>query len=138
MVKSLNKIHASDVVIAEAMHAAIVADALRVPWIPVNFHGSHINSFKWNDWCGSLDVEYMPHTLGLGKNARLIKRDLPFISQQRVNNMINYPLAQRAFKKIIRHGVPILSSDSIIESSTARLQEQMHKLSVDYKKGLFD
>ena len=39
----------SELVIAESMHAAILADAFRVPWIAVSTSRS-INSFKWQDW----------------------------------------------------------------------------------------
>jgi succinoglycan biosynthesis protein ExoV len=49
----------SEVVIAEAMHAAIVSDALRVPWIPVKAYPG-INDFKWQDWAASLELTYQP------------------------------------------------------------------------------
>ncbi len=52
----------SRLVIAEAMHAAIVADALRVPWVPVACY-DHILEFKWNDWCQSLGMSYVPHRI---------------------------------------------------------------------------
>lgn len=52
----------SRLVIAEAMHAAIVADAYRVPWIPVQCY-EHILGFKWEDWCQSMAVPYRPQTL---------------------------------------------------------------------------
>ena len=55
----IRRIQQSEVIIAEAMHAAIVADALRVPWIPVKAYNG-INDFKWNDWASSLDVPYNP------------------------------------------------------------------------------
>ena len=35
-------------VVAESMHAAILADTLRVPWIAVTTSGN-VNSFKWRD-----------------------------------------------------------------------------------------
>lgn len=132
----LHDIQASEIVIAEAMHAAIVADALRVPWIPVNFHGRDINAFKWNDWCKSLGLEYNPYTLGLGENSRLIKRKLPGIMKHAVRNLVNRPLANRALKAAVIKGIPILSSDVAIESATSRLIEQMDNLSRDFEDGV--
>ncbi len=57
MKETVRKIRQSKFIIAEAMHAAIVADAFRVPWIPVACY-DHILDFKWNDWCASLDMKY--------------------------------------------------------------------------------
>lgn len=52
----------SKLVIAESMHAAIVADALRVPWIAVKTrHETH--SFKWRDWAASLELTYRPEPI---------------------------------------------------------------------------
>ncbi len=60
--KTIDAILQSEVVIAEAMHAAIVADTLRTPWIPVKAYRG-INDFKWNDWTKSVELEYKPHAL---------------------------------------------------------------------------
>lgn len=49
-------------IIAEAMHAAIVADALRIPWVAVKAY-PQILDFKWNDWCQSMGVGYRPIVL---------------------------------------------------------------------------
>jgi succinoglycan biosynthesis protein ExoV len=56
------RIRSAKLVIAEAMHAAIVADAFRVPWIPVQCY-DHILGFKWQDWCHSMEVQYRPETI---------------------------------------------------------------------------
>ena len=48
-------------VIAESLHAAIIADAFRVPWTPVVC--THTNSFKWNDWLSPLGLAYRPTVL---------------------------------------------------------------------------
>ncbi len=58
----LDQVMRTEVLITEAMHGAIVADALRVRWIPVKIFHS-LNSFKWMDWCESLGMEYKPHEL---------------------------------------------------------------------------
>lgn len=52
----IRKIAAAPLVIAESMHAAIIADTFRVPWIPVDISGT-FNYFKWNDFAKSVDVE---------------------------------------------------------------------------------
>jgi succinoglycan biosynthesis protein ExoV len=46
-------------VVTEAMHGAIVADTLRIPWIPV-VCSPEIATFKWRDWTASLDLPYRP------------------------------------------------------------------------------
>jgi succinoglycan biosynthesis protein ExoV len=55
----LRGIESSEKVLAEAMHGAIVADSLRVPWVPVQL-SDRILHLKWTDWCRSLQVEYSP------------------------------------------------------------------------------
>lgn len=56
-------IRKSKLVVTEAMHGAITADALRVPWIPIKMNDS-ILDFKWKDWCKSIGLEYDPVVLG--------------------------------------------------------------------------
>jgi hypothetical protein len=57
----LNDINSSRKLITEALHGAITADALRVPWIPVARSG--VFAFKWNDWMQSIEMEYRPKML---------------------------------------------------------------------------
>jgi succinoglycan biosynthesis protein ExoV len=57
--ETVQRIRRSKLVIADAMHAAIVADALRVPWIPVAL-SPQSNTFKWLDWTLSLNLPYHP------------------------------------------------------------------------------
>ncbi len=49
-------------VVTEAMHGAILADALRIPWIPVTT-SPDILPFKWRDWTLSLRLSYKPQLL---------------------------------------------------------------------------
>jgi succinoglycan biosynthesis protein ExoV len=45
--------------LTEAMHGAIVADTLRVPFVPL-VTSREISSFKWMDWALSMDIPYRP------------------------------------------------------------------------------
>jgi succinoglycan biosynthesis protein ExoV len=58
----LESLRRTGVLLTEAMHGAIVADALRIPWIAVRTR-SAIKTFKWEDWCRSMDLEYQPRML---------------------------------------------------------------------------
>jgi hypothetical protein len=58
---TLQEIAASEKLITEAMHGAIVADLLRVPWHRFVFttphtEGGKVSDFKWNDWLLSIGV----------------------------------------------------------------------------------
>ena len=79
----------SEMVIAEAMHFAIVADTLRVPWIPVKAYQT-IDNFKWNDWTLSLSMVYDTTMLKpLFNNHNYISHSF----RKKVNNKLKLPHA---------------------------------------------
>ncbi len=59
---TLDRIARAKLVLTEAMHGAIVADTLRVPWIPV-LSSPAILPFKWVDWTQSLGLDFQPLVL---------------------------------------------------------------------------
>ncbi len=63
----------AELVIAESMHAAILADAFRVPWVAATTSQS-INSFKWRDWAASLGVRYEPRRVPISSRAEAITK----------------------------------------------------------------
>jgi len=68
--KFLAELKKCKLVLAEAMHGAIVADALRIPWHPVIL-GSHVNQIKWQDWLDTIGLKYSPsQTVEYFKNTQ--------------------------------------------------------------------
>jgi succinoglycan biosynthesis protein ExoV len=105
--KVLTNIQGSSVTLAEAMHGAIIADALRVPWMPVQLF-DHIRDLKWRDWCGSLGIEYEPH----------------------VYSQASYSADSlaRFLKEVTESVAPKLSQPEVLESAIGRLQERLDAL----------
>jgi len=58
----MQQLAGAELLLAEAMHGAIAAEAFRIPWVPVVCH-DHIATFKWDDWCESLQMEYRPESI---------------------------------------------------------------------------
>ena len=58
----LREMSQCEVLICEAMHGAIVADSLRIPWIPVACY-DYISAFKWRDWLSTMELPYEPQQI---------------------------------------------------------------------------
>lgn len=63
----LARLARADIVLTGALHVAIVADALGIPWVAVGLEAGFPHG-KWADWCGSLRLEHRP-LLGPGLRA---------------------------------------------------------------------
>jgi len=138
----LNDILASELVVTEAMHGAIVADALRVPWVPARpIQAQHRQ--KWNDWASALHIDLRPVTLspstGLeavmsqlannNKNAQRVRRRGRFLKS--VTPLYFRERAARSLRKLA--SMPsALSQDSDIERAHQLMLEQLHVLSRRY------
>lgn len=67
----------SELIVAESMHGAILADAFRVPWVAVATSDS-INSFKWRDWALTVGVEHRPRRIPISTRAEAIIKGARF------------------------------------------------------------
>lgn len=117
--------------ITEAMHGAIVSDALRVPWIAVEpTHVEH--RMKWWDWADSLQIDLRTHRLAPSTvletfiGTTKMKRK-PGPRAYEINNSAllagpNKLLIHRAAKRLsaLAKMEPQLSKDQIIDSVSAR------------------
>ncbi|NEP18686.1 MAG: polysaccharide pyruvyl transferase family protein [Leptolyngbya sp. SIO4C1] len=111
----LTELSQTELLIAEAMHGAIAAEALRVPWIAVHSHPD-IFRFKWIDWCRSLGLNYAPQAL-----TPFGETDWPH-SRDR--------LAQQ-LRAIARQTAPSLACDRTVETLTERLEAQLAQFRQD-------
>lgn len=120
----------ASLVICEAMHGAIVSDAVRTPWIGVKTM-QHVHRFKWFDWARSLEVDYRPqrllpsnlreawaYTTGRGGDGPGAQKYLanPVVSP------INVGLKHAAARSMMTLAKcePQLSKDDVIERATDR------------------
>lgn len=71
----IEQIAGASLVISESMHAAVVADALRVPWIPVVL-SREVAPFHWADWAATLGVEYRPLLLAPSSPAEAMRNQV--------------------------------------------------------------
>lgn len=140
----------SEVIIAEAMHAAIVADALKTPWIPASSTRG-INRFKWMDFCNSINVPYNPISLphlfsnrdcSLSLQARFEKYPVvphilqsPFVLKniKDIKN-INFERSYRKSLLIASQQEPYLSDAELVARKTDALLGKLNQLiqSVNY------
>ena len=151
--ETLFQIRQSRLVIAEAMHAAIVADAFRIPWVPVACY-DHILDFKWQDWCQSLEMNYSPNRIteiydmerGFSLEQRTktrIKRGLQSVGIWTDNWTPPVPRTNRdqveenvitALQKLATRTEPCLSKDTVQNISIERLLEQLDVVRRDFSK----
>ena len=145
----LNEISRSSAIITEAMHGAILADSFRIPWMPVVLYG-HVLQSKWQDWTGSLSLDYSPTRLdgvwdpdyNFSRIDRLkiaTKRSLkkagvgsdrwtqppPKSPKKEIESFI------RDFYQLAKNPSLTLSDDAVFDSALARLVEKLEKLKRD-------
>jgi succinoglycan biosynthesis protein ExoV len=132
--KVLSGISETEILLAEAMHGAIIADALRVPWIPITTNSS-ILTFKWQDWCSSIGVEYQPVRIARLQNPKSAEDFLAPL--RRIRDWSRQQETAKALKWSALNHVPFLSQDSRIEMLTDQLEAKLLEFKKDVENGLF-
>jgi succinoglycan biosynthesis protein ExoV len=124
----LRTIAGSELVLAEAMHAAIAADALRTPWIPVRSVG--IDAFKWRDWCASLEMDYRPYRL-----PPLWVRPQSESFVRRAYRDVKARVTALRLRWLARRGRRFLSDDRIFRSRVDELSRRLERLRDRWVRG---
>jgi succinoglycan biosynthesis protein ExoV len=148
----LSEIQATRLLITEALHGAIVADALRVPWVPVVAY-KHILALKWLDWCESLGLDYRPyHLRPLYGEAAIRKRLERTPRWSRLSQWAAGPATAagdglerlwarqnaRTLRQIAREASPQLSNDATVATTTEQMLAEVERLKEDYWNGRLD
>ena len=128
----LEKIGSTDCMLAEAMHAAVAAEAFRIPWIPV-VSTDLIYTFKWEDWCRSIDLEYHPQQIiplwNLKTNASLFTK---------LRHSVKSKIMKYQLKKIMRHAPRYLTENHLFETKKRALWQKCQEFSRDFAQGHFN
>jgi succinoglycan biosynthesis protein ExoV len=143
----VSEILRSTVLVTEAMHGAVVADALRVPWVAMRPVDPRHRA-KWRDWAEALGLELQPRVLtpsSLAELAPLVTLRAPVIAATR-RVMASWPLWPVRFATVrlaadcLRSAAaapPQLSSDQAIGSATERMLAQVDLLLRHRREGRF-
>lgn len=127
------------VVVSEALHGIIVADALRVPWIAVR-PLAPIHRPKWLDWAETLGLNVAFHTLGpstalerahLSRLSRFhLGRGLLHRHAARLRDIARRSYIDRAAETLraIASAEPELSRDTLLDDAQSRMLEAIEAL----------
>jgi succinoglycan biosynthesis protein ExoV len=136
-------IQETETLLAEAMHGAIVADALRVPWVPVMpFHPAH--RAKWYDWAEALSINLIPSRVLPSSFAeawlKLRSRESQLL--RRGNQVTRWitagpdaPFAAIAASSLsaLKRVEPSLSADPALSLATEKLQHAAERIRSDFR-----
>lgn len=143
--KVIGAIQNSQLLMAEAMHGAITADTLGVPWIPLTT-SPRILPFKWQDWCASIQQPYRPAVIpplapdyprygrGVRSGVRSSKHWLQAIAQGNWQVSTKHDRLASILTKIVQNTAPTLSDRTHLETLTQRLEHTLAQLREDALK----
>lgn len=125
----LDALAETEVLITEAMHGAIIADTMRVPWIAAQ-SSPLINPFKWEDWTRSLGLNYEPHALTSLWEHPLFRRAWIKYTLEKPH-WLRMRESRRQLALLSRTARPQLSRESILDARVNELEARLHWLRQD-------
>ena len=122
----IGQIKGARTLVAEALHGAIVADALRVPWIAAR-STADILDFKWRDWCASLELSYHPHRIvpvfPLWQNPTVLRR---------AKYSARLAGAAARLLSLRLYATPMLSAEPLLSRRVDALSDALERIRHDY------
>ena len=142
----IRHIRQTEMIICEAMHGAIVADTLRVPWIPLKAYTT-INEFKWRDWAASMNLDYHPHRLRSLYSREFLQKIsrakfLPMPSFFHGLSSTGYKIFQDVFFSpgtlrsftSLQNEKPFLSEETVLDERVEELLRRLETVKAKYGK----
>jgi len=125
----IQEIASSETVICEAMHGAIMADILRVPWKRLKYRAHQyeselVSEFKWHDWYASIKLHQVDSIHFEMKTENLKHKLLRKKYQRRAEKNLN-----DAINKINHFD---LSDDTVFNEIVEKLKNKQKYLSKKY------
>lgn len=114
---ALDQISSCEIMLCEAMHGAIVADSLDIPWIPVRCN-ENISEFKWGDWLSSVDMTYRPYDI-----PKLFSGERLGFSKYLKNSVKNMLFKNNIWKDDWSKPLPFNSSQQEIDIASEMLRK---------------
>ena len=132
---TLKEIAASKYIISEAMHGAILADVLRVPWhrfiltTPYT-EGERVSDFKWNDWLNSINIHknqitFIPFYQKTKLHGHLKKLTGNIVS---ANFLLKNKVEDDILTSLSQVSNYVLSSDLTIDTIDEKIEVKIKKL----------
>lgn len=140
----LKELQSCRYLVTEAMHGAIVGDALRVPWVAIIPQESKHHE-KWYDWAEALNISLQAHYLPPSTLGEIKAK----VRHKKLLHLLVYALYKSPFAGIVNRHLtakaavrlkevaqlpPSLSSDVAIESATRAMEEKLDLLMTRYGK----
>lgn len=125
--ETISTIRNSFFVLAESMHAAILAETYRIPWIPV-CTSSNILRFKWLDWTESLGISHEFEYLQVPEIEHILSK-FPNYPKDTTNRFsVSLEKTRPLFVNLVRKGKQYLSNDRVFDNTYRRLLDALNNL----------
>lgn len=139
---TVRQISSLDRLLTEAMHGAIVADGMRVPWVAISL-SQRFEPSKWCDWAGSLGIDLnfrqVPRLVGRGASRSDVMRCWAKTVAMELGLKVNHlqpsfstrrdiATSERVLAELARSAPTQLSSDARLGALTQRFMDRLARL----------